>query len=81
MEYLVFVYDWNGRDLRKIFIALLKSWLVDDIKRINYVKSFSLNGNQIEKKDQKFVIIATKDEDKLMKFVWRFPQMYKICVK
>ena len=80
MDYLAFVYAWSSRDLRKIIVILLKSWLVDGVKKINYVHSYLLkNGKNVEKNEEKILLINTQDENKLNEFLLKnFPQIKRI---
>ena len=79
MNYLKFVYRWKSRDLRKIIMAILKSWFADSIKKINYVNDYSLVGNKVEKADEKLILINTQDSGKLIDFLSKnFPQMKEI---
>lgn len=59
--------DW--RKLRYLINWLLKSWLVQEIKRINYVKSYYLIEKTIEKKEEKLLIIVWLDNEKIKQFV------------
>ena len=79
MNSLKFVYRWKSRDLRKIIMAILKSWFADSIKKINYVNDYSLVGNKVEKADEKLILINTQDSGKLIDFLSKnFPQMEEI---
>ena len=80
MGYLTFVYEWNSRDLRKIIVILFKSWLVDNVKKINYVHNYLLkNGKNIEKNEERILLINTQDENKLNEFLLKnFPQIKSI---
>ena len=73
MKYLTFVYKWKSRDLRKVILAILKSWIANNIQKLNYVQKFSLNENKLEKQESKILLINTDDEKKLMDF------LSKIC--
>lgn len=59
--------DW--RKLRYLINWLLKSWLVQEIKRINYVKSYCLIEKTIEKKEEKLLIILWLDNEKIKQFI------------
>ena len=81
MNYLTYVYEWNARDLRKIIMALLKSGLVNEIKKINYIQSFVLNNSKIEKTEQKIIMVKTDDEEKFVNFLSKnFPQIERINI-
>ena len=69
MIYLTFVYRWTSRDLRKIITAILKSWLVNDLKKLNYVQNYCLRGNKIEKDEEKILLVQSDNQDKLLDFL------------
>ncbi len=79
MKYLTFVYKWKSRDLRKVILAILKSWIANNIQKLNYAQNFSLNENKLEKQESKILLINTDDEKKLMDFLSKVcPQMERI---
>lgn len=79
MNFLTFVYRGNSRDLRKIILSLLKSWVADNIKRINYIQNYSVNDKSVKKDEEKLILINAKDYDKLMDFLSKnFPQIERI---
>ena len=82
MNYLMFVYKWKSRDLRKIIIAMLKSWMADNIKKINYVQNYLLKDwKNIEKNEEKILLVCTQDKDKLLDFLSKnFPQIEKFDI-
>lgn len=81
MNYLIFVYKWSARDLRKVIVAILKSWLCDNVKKINYVQDFLLNWGNVNKTEQKIIMVHTEDSDKLMDFLSKnFPQIGRITI-
>ncbi len=69
MNYLIFWYKWSSRELKKIITAILKSWLADNIKRINYVQNYSINDKKVEKSEEKIILIHTDNYDKLTDFL------------
>lgn len=83
MSYFSFVYRWTSRDLRKIIMAILKSWLADNVKRINYVQNYvSKDSKTIQKDEEKILLIRAKDENKLREFLLKnFSQIEKIDIK
>ena len=83
MSYLVFVYRWTSRDLRKIIIAILKSWYVKNLKRVNYVQDYCLNDNNIAKNEEKILLVQSDNQDKLTDFLLKnFPnKIEKITLK
>lgn len=80
MNYMIFVYRGTSRELRKIILAILKSWVADEIKRFNYVQSYSFKEKNIEKVEEKILLIHTKEEDKLLNFLSNFQQIEKINI-
>ncbi len=82
MEYLVFVYKWKSRDLRRIIVSILKSWVADNVKKINYVQNYLLKEwKNIEKNEEKILLIYTQDKNKLLNFLTKnFPQIEKIDI-
>jgi len=82
MNNFVYVYKWKSRDLRKNILILLKSWFASEVKKMNYVHSFTIKDNKIEKNEEKIVIISTENEEKLMNFLSKnFPQFERIDIK
>ena len=81
MKYITFVYKWNSRELRKIILAILKSWMADNIKRLNYVQNYSLQEKWIKKEEEKLLLIHTENVDDLLVFLSKnFPQIEKIDI-
>ena len=81
MTYFVYAYTWKSRDLRKIIVALLKSWVVNNVKKMNYVHDYQLKNSGIEKQELQLLIIWAEDEDKLSKFLLKnFPKLERICL-
>lgn len=81
MKYITFVYKWNSRELRKIILAILKSWMADNIKRVNYVQNYSLQEKWIKKEEEKLLLIHTENVDDLLIFLSKnFPQIEKIDI-
>jgi len=80
MDYMMFVYRWAARELRKIILAILKSWVADEIKRFNYVQNYSFKENVIEKSEEKILLIYTKEQDNLLDFISKFTQIERINI-
>lgn len=81
MNYTAFVYKWNSRDLRKIIMAILRSWTADNVKRINYVQNYTLQEKWIKKMEEKLLLIHTENLDNLLNFLSKsFPQIEKIDI-
>ena len=79
MGYLLFIYKWKSRDLRKIIVSILKSWVADNVKKINYVQDYSFENGKIEKKEEKVLLICTQNQNKLLDFLSKnFSQIEKI---
>ena len=82
MDYITFVYRWTSRELRRIILAILKSWIADNIKKLNYINNYSFKEKKIEKTEEKIILIHTEDQDKLLNFLSKnFPQIERINVK
>ena len=69
MNYVRYVYRWWGRELRKIINAILKSWLAQEIQKLNYIQSFCLNDKNVEKSEIKILLISTDNKEKLSAFL------------
>ena len=54
----------EGRKLRQIITALLKSGAAQKITRINYAKSYTLVENKLIKQEQKLLLISTDNAEK-----------------
>ncbi len=79
MEALLFSYRGNSRGLRKIIVSLLKSGCASRVHKFNYVQSFELKENEIEKSEIKYIIIYTDDESKLLSFLSKnFSQIERV---
>ena len=76
---LICLYRWKSRDLRKIIVALLKSWFATEIKKVNYVQNFVLVDTKLEKTEMKMLVISTENEEKFIEFLSKnFPQIERI---
>ena len=79
MNYSVFSYKWNSRDLKKIITILLKSWNAEQIKKFNYIHNYSIEKWKIEKTEEQMILIYSKNQNSLIKFLSEnFPQIKKI---
>ena len=79
MVNLICLYRWKSRDLRKIIVALLKSWFAIEIKKVNYVQNFVLVDTKLEKTEMKILVMSTENEEKLVEFLSKnFPQIERI---
>ncbi len=82
MKCLLYSYDGNSRELKRIIISLLKSWCALKVHKFNYVQSFWLKKNVVEKSEIKYMIIYTDDESNLLSFLSKnFPQLERIEIK
>ena len=82
MDCLLFSYEGNSRELKKIIISLLKSWCASRVHKFNYIQSFWLKENVVEKSEIKYIIVYTDDESKLLNFLSKnFPQIKRIELK
>lgn len=82
MDYLTYKYVWKSRDFRKVVLALLKSWLVDEIQKMNYIHNYTLKNGKIDKWDIQLFMIHSIDQQKVDDFLSRnFPQIERICLK
>jgi len=82
MDYLLFVYKWTPRDLRKIIVAILKSWVANEVKKVNYVQNYILKDvKNVVKSEEKILLINTWDENKLNEFLLNnFPQIERVKI-
>jgi hypothetical protein len=69
MDYLMFVYKWTSRNLRKIITAILKSWNASSIKRVNYAQNYEIKDKKIIKHEEKILLIDTQKQEDLMNFL------------
>lgn len=82
MSPLLFSYNGDSRELRKIVVSLLKSGCASKVHKFNYVQSFWLRENVVEKSEIKYMIIYSDDESKLLSFLSKnFPQLERIEIK
>ena len=82
MDYLLFVYEWSSRDLRKIIVAILKAWVANEVKKINYVHNYTMKDvKTVVKDEEKILLINTWDENKLNDFLLKkFSQIKRIKI-
>ena len=79
MVNLICLYRWKSRNLRKIIVALLKSWFATEIKKVNYVQNFVLVDTKLEKTEMKMLVISTENEENFIEFLSKnFPQIERI---
>ncbi len=81
MDYITFVYRWTSRELRKVIFSILKSWIATNVKKFNYIQNYSFKENNIEKTDEKILLIYTENQDNLLNFLSKnFPQIERINI-
>ena len=56
------IYPINGRQLKRLIIAILKKKLAKCIQRVNYVKSYYIWENELKKTEEKILLIKTTQE-------------------
>jgi len=66
---MLLIAECSGRELRKVINIILKSNLATEVKKMNYIQSFSLIENKIKKSEQKILRIKTSEKDKLLSFL------------
>ncbi len=79
MKYKILLISTNlsGRDLSKVIKILLKSKLVVQVKRMQYIKDYTLWSNwEIIKKEQKLLYLKIL-EDKYEEFNSKFSKIIK----
>ncbi len=60
---LIFFYKNEGRKLKQIITGLLKSWAATKIRRLNYIQSYTLHEDKIQKTEEKAVIVEFNPEN------------------
>lgn len=60
---LMFFYKNDGRKLKQIITWLLKSWAATKITRLNYIQSYTLHENKIQKAEEKAVLVEYTPEN------------------
>ena len=65
------IYPNNGRKLKQMITGLLKSWLVQEVQRVNYVKAYTLVDTKIKAEEIKLVELMCKpeNEEKITKMI------------
>ena len=69
------IYPNNGRKLKQMITGLLKSWLVQEVQRMNYIKSYVLVDNKIKAEEIKLIELFYKPEqqekiEKMLNKTW-----------
>lgn len=81
MNYIIFTYKWDSRELRKIINSILKSWAAKNIKKLNYIQNYKLKEKNIEKSEEKILLIDSENQNKLLEFLSKnFPQIEKMNI-
>jgi uncharacterized protein involved in tolerance to divalent cations len=74
---MLLLFPNDGRKLRKLILGLLKAKLATEIKRLNYVQSYTLVNEHIEKKEEKLIVIQTEHKEKVLAFLQKsFPEAH-----
>ena len=60
---LIFFYKNDGRKLKQIITGLLKSWAATKITRLNYIQSYTLHEDKIQKTEEKAVLVEFAPEN------------------
>jgi uncharacterized protein involved in tolerance to divalent cations len=72
---MLFTFPNDWRKLKKLITWLLKAHLATEIKRINYLQSYTLQENKIVKKEEKLIAITTTQPEKVTAFLAKqFPE-------
>ncbi len=68
---LITTYPNKSRALRYFIVEMLKKWFATSVDRLNYAKSYTIKDSQIDRQEQKILIIKTSLEKKesLEKFI------------
>ncbi|MFA5748330.1 MAG: hypothetical protein WC872_04455 [Candidatus Absconditabacterales bacterium] len=71
---MIVSFNNDGRKLKQMIIQLLKSGLVKEIKRINYVKSYKIVESKVISNQEKIIWIDLKleNKDKVLKVIEKF---------
>jgi len=81
MKYLLFSYLGDPRELKRIIVAILKSWCATKVVKLNYWHSFLLQWKNVQKDEVKILLINTDDEEKLLNFLSEnFSQIERVIV-
>lgn len=81
MKYLLFSYSGESRELKRIIVAILKSWCAMKVVKLNYWHSFLLQWKNVQKDEVKLLLINTDDEEKLLDFISQnFSQIERVIV-
>jgi len=57
------IYPDTGRKLKQLITGLLKSGLTQEVRRMNYVQSYTIQNGKITKQPEKIIRIDIKDGD------------------
>jgi len=60
--YILINFPNDGKQIRKFITALLKSQTATEIKRLNYISSYTLIDQKIKKKEEKLLVIFFQAE-------------------
>ena len=65
------IYPNDSRKLRQLITWLLKSWLAQEVQRMNYIKSYTLVDNKVSKQEIKLleIIHPEANTEKIQKLI------------
>ena len=71
------LYPNDGRQLRRVVTAILKKWLASEVRSVQYVNTYTLVENKVQKIMQKQLTIVTTQEnkEKVIEFVKKMSGM------
>lgn len=62
-------------------MAILKSWMADNVKKINYVQNYIVQESGVNKEEEKILLIHSEKQDDLLNFLSKnFPHIDRIYV-
>jgi len=61
---LIFSWPYEGKKLRPIIMALLKSNTATEIKKLNYVSSYALVDWKLSKKQEKLIVVILEEKNR-----------------
>jgi len=82
MDSSVYKYNGKSRDLRKVILALLKSWLAIEVQKMNYIHNYIMKDNKLFKWETQIFIVYSNDLEKVNDFLLRnFSQVERVNLK
>ncbi len=82
MDCLILAYKWTSRNLRKVIVSILKSWLAKNVKKMNYIQNYSMTDDKkIKKEEEKIFLVYTQHKEELKDFLSKnFQWIEKISI-